>query len=248
MKEGLVIFFFLGVLISALYLTCLSCADNQSAFQVKNEKLEFNNDLEFDKLHDSQVTVKPKPEPKKINLVGYEYKIKYHSTVNLYATCYSKLDGIVEARGIYANQKFADRLHVSERRIQRFHYTVAMPPGYKHFHEALIELPGGVWSHKYRVHVPGYNSPEIPDGKIEGSNQLFEGCQKYLNVFNNKYFSVPRDRMKQRGRIDCLITTAGKYNSLKQRLRNWKSLNKDVKIFEIQKMAVYSDGSKKVIK
>ena len=164
----------------------------------------------------------PPPEIIKRKFVKYVYRLEYKFTKRLYATCYSQFDSPVEARGIYANQNFADKLHRNERRIQRHHYTVALPPELKQYHETLIELPGG-WTHKYRVFVPGYNKPSDAESK-------------------DQVFSVPRDRMRQRGRIDCLITTAGKYADIHQRIRNWKSTHRDCMFYEIVKYKLFDDG------
>jgi len=165
------------------------------------------------------------PKPK---IVSYKYQIVHRFNAKLFCTCYSKLDGPVEAKGIYANQKFADKLHLQERRIQRCHFTVALPPELRQYHEALICVDGK-WRHKFLVHVPDYNS----------------------DVKGEKYWSVPRDRMSQRGRIDILFTTSGKYASIKQRQRYW--MKKDTKqwpieFWEIVKVAVYDDGSEKEVK
>ncbi len=121
----------------------------------------------------------------------------------------------------------------------------------KEYHTTLIELPGNIWTHKYRVHVPDYNKPVRPDAQEIMKNK---GCldlgHRLLQVFNNPYFSVPRDRMKQKGRIDCLFTTAGNYNSIKQRQRQWAKKNThnwSCEFWEIERWAIYNDGTKEKV-
>jgi len=175
-------------------------------------------------------------------LIKYRYEAQYRSTEKLFATCYSKLDGPVEARGIYANESIdrhpkRDRLPRQERRIQRSHYSVALPPELKEKHKALIKIPGVGWRHKWLVHVPDYNKGN--------RNQSIRKGYPF-----DPYFSVPRDRMKWKGRIDVLFTTSGIYASIKQRQTYWK--RKGTKqwpcdFWEIVKIAVYSDGSERVV-
>ena len=204
-------------------------------------------------------TERPEPEPelpqkqaeRKV-IVRYEYRIQKVFTKNLYATCYSQLDSPVEAKGIYANNKFDDFLHRQERRIQRYHYTVAINPELKQYHEALIELPGGIWTHKYRVHVPDYNKSKMPESPFKQGEKSYMDTADYnlLDVFNDPYWSVPRDRMRQKGRIDVLFTTAGNYYSIKKRQSVWARKNTHewpCDFWEIQKIAVYSDGSERKV-
>ena len=176
-------------------------------------------------------------------IVGYRYEIVKVSTELLYATCYSQEDGPIEAKGIYANQKFAAKLSRSERRIQRTHYTCAMPPELKRYHEALIELPNGKWTHKFRVHIPDYNTAEFP--AMKSRDAWLPEDQKLLKLFDDDYFSVPRDRMKWTGRIDVLFTTAGKYATIKQRQNQWAKKNTHnwpCDIWEIVEVPVYGDA------
>ncbi|MFW6173001.1 MAG: hypothetical protein ACOC5T_04590 [Elusimicrobiota bacterium] len=183
----------------------------------------------------------------KRKIIRHEYGLRKVGVKKLYATCYSKYDGPTEMKGIYANQKFADRLHLRERRIQRHHFTVALNPEMDNYHRALIQLPNGTWTHKYRFHVPGYNPDKFPVVREE----TYPKTQKILSAVNHKYFSVPRDRMKWKGRIDVLFTTAGKYNSIEQRQRYWakkNTHNTSVEIWEIQKIAIYSDGTRNLVR
>lgn len=213
------------------------------------EKIEHLEPYEIEEVPGGALTVfetEEKPAAVERKIVRYEYRIEERFTKKLYATCYSQWDSPAEAKGIYANNKFDDFLHRQERRIQRHHYTVAINPEMKEYHEALIELPGGVWTHKYRVHVPGYNKPLRPtqDSTYENA-QYLPRDQRLLSVFNHGYFSVPRDRMKQRGRIDVLFTTAGNYATIKQRQGVWARKNTHewpCTFYEITKWAVYDSG------
>jgi len=173
---------------------------------------------------DSKPIERPVPKPKK-KLIGYKIKYVYRFTINLYATCYSKLDSPVEAKGIYANDDMTE-LPYRERRIQRHHWTVALPPELDKYHRDLIFV-NGRYDHKWRVYVPGYNRFKDYNRKDKTKD---EGLSK------------PRDRVLWKGRIDCLLTTAGKYNSLEQRIRNWGSLNRDCDFYEIVKEPVYEEG------
>ena len=158
-------------------------------------------------------------------LLRYVTRLEYKFSTNLYNTCYTGYDPGDPGHGKYANQKYAAKLHLSERRIRRNHWSAALPPEYKQYHEQLFRLPDGRWTHKFRVHIKGVNKDVI--GKETDSD----------------YFCVPRDRMKQKGRIDFLITTAGNYMSRDQRVANWKSINRDVEFWEFNRYAIYSDGS-----
>lgn len=224
---------------------------------VNGEQVTFKKETEnlFD---DIELHAEEKPEPpvkkepvelKQKKLLSYRYALSYKFTKKLYATCYSQWDSEWERAGIYANNKYSSELHKSERRIQRHHYTVALPPELKEYHNALIQLPDGTWTHKYRVHVPDYNRKEKP---VKKNPESFIGRTNYLlSMFNDKHFSLPRDRMRQTGRIDVLFTTAGKYNSIKQRQRAW--MNKythehPCQFWEIEIYAVYSDGTEKKVR
>ena len=211
------------------------------------------NDLEWPEaaLPNTPPLLSPEPlpevhEPPVIQdpvIIGYRYEIVRRFTRNLYATCYSKEDGPIEAKGIYANQKFADKLDRTERRIQRTHYTVALPPELRGFHEALIELPDGTWVHKFRVHVLDYNSESFPT--LTSGDSWLPESQRLLKLFDDPYFSVPRDRMKWKGRIDVLFTTAGNYATIKQRQNHWARKNTHewpCDFWEIVKVPVYGES------
>jgi len=185
------------------------------------------------------------------NIISFVYLIVKIKEVNLYATCYSQQDSTIEMKGIYANQKYASFLNKSERRINRNHYTVALNYNMKEYHEGLINV-NGIWTHRYRFHVPDYNADIIEKFKIK--NDTYMNDIDYLRIFNNDYFSVPRDRMSNKkeyaNRIDVLFTTAGKYSTIKQRQRAWarrNTHNMPIEIWEIQKWAFCKDGSKRRI-
>jgi len=167
-------------------------------------------------------------------LIDYRYKPIYRWTRTLKTTCYSKYDPGDPGHGRYANDDMT-QLPIQERRINRHHYTVALPPELNEFHRALIWLPNKGWRHKYMFHVPEYNgaNKDYPFGNISPKIK--------------PYLSVPRDRMKQRGRIDVLFTTAGDFFDIAQRQRHWGAPMKEVECWEIVKIAEYSDGSRKVV-
>lgn len=218
-----IILIVLAVVLMAVMCGCRCPAGRQAEIQ------DIDSDMEFDHVDPvvmTPKTVKEEPKPE-VRPAYMEFRLEKIGEVKLYATCYSQQDGTVEKMGKYANQKYATMLHKSERRIQRSHYTVAINPEMKKYHDEMIELSDG-WTHKYRFHVPGYNSSLMEDGE-----------------YDSGYFSVPRDRMTQRGRIDCLITTAGQYATLEQRLKNWKSSNRQCEVWEIKKYIVYTDGSER---
>lgn len=163
---------------------------------------------------------KPAPlsEPPVVVETRYEYRLQF--TVELKATCYSKYDPGDPGHGRYANDDMTE-LPIQERRINRHHYTVALPPEYNDQHRELIWLPGTGWRHRWGIHVPGYNN-------------------------EREYLSVPRDRMKQRGRIDVLFTTAGKYFDIPQRQRHWGAPMKLCEFWKIVRIKKYSDGKEVV--
>jgi len=166
----------------------------------------------------------PKPELIKRRFVRMVYKLEYSHSVIRYTTCYTGFDKGDPGHGKYANQRFADKLHLYERRIRYEHNTVALCPEDKQYHLALIEIPGKGWTHRYRVHIQGVHSDEISTHT------------------DTKYFAVPRDRMKQKGRIDYLITQAGKFATKEQRVRNWKSINRKVDFWKWNIYKLYDDG------
>jgi hypothetical protein len=170
------------------------------------------------------VKKEPAPIPTKRKFVRYEYRLEYQFSKIRYTTCYTGFDKGDPGHGKYANQNFADKLHLYERRIKYEHNTVALCPEDKKQHEELIQMPDGAWTHKWRIHIDGVHQNEITEKT------------------DSDYFGVPRDRMKQSGRIDFLITQAGKYNSLDQRVRNWKSLKRKIEYWKWKVYRLYDDG------
>jgi len=164
------------------------------------------------------------PKPVKRRFVRMVYKLEYSHSVIRYTTCYTGYDKNDPGHGKYANQRFADKLHLYERRIRYDHNTVALCPEDKQYHLALINIPGKGWTHKYRVHIHGVHTDEISTHT------------------DSKYFAVPRDRMKQSGRIDYLITQAGKFETKEQRVKNWKSINRKVDFWKWNVYRLYDDG------
>lgn len=195
---------------------------------VKEYELEYEEQTDsgqVELLECSEPGVKRQTEELKI--IRYEWRLVKRFSQKLYATCYSKEDGPTEAKGIYSNNKYAQLLHKSERRIQRHHWTVALPPELKKYHNELVYV-NGKWTHKWRMHVPEYNTADKSRG------------------FDAGYWAVPRDRMLQRGRIDVLFTTAGNYASIKQRQNAWARMNTHntpVEFWELVKCPVYEKGN-----
>lgn len=227
--KNIVLFFVMAVISIWIY-TCGCNGSNEISQEEIYEGLDII-DVD-DKIKEPPVKTQPvdikevtriKQQQKK-QIIGYKYFLVKRFTKKLYVTCYSQHDGPIEKKGVYANQKYADKLHISERRIRRHHYTCALPPELKNYHENLIYL-NGKWTHKYRVHISGYNNDDKDD-------------------IDRGYWSVPRDRMLQRGRCDALITTAGKYATIQQRLKHWKSNIREVEFWEIVKRPVYRKESK----
>jgi len=209
--------------------------------------LDFGDDDTADKEDITEIQEETVTKTAPVDVIKTVYVIRKVKTVTLYATCYSQEDSHVERKGIYANQKYAGMLSRSERRINRTHYTVALNYHMRQYHEALINI-NGTWTHKYRMHVPDYNTGKKPDFKISGDMYIDE--IEYMRIFNDPYFSVPRDRMGNKkeyaNRIDVLFTTAGNYASIKQRQKAWarkNTHNTPVEIWEIQKLFIYKDGT-----
>lgn len=98
----------------------------------------------------------------------------------------------------YANDDLLD-LPLEERRLQEWHYTVALMLNMDEYHRALVRLPDGQVTHRYRFHIQGYN-PEFQAISYRDTGLLQE--------FNGAYFSLPRDRMPSQwtDRIDILFT------------------------------------------
>ena len=184
----------------------------------------------------------PEPIPA---IVGYRYKIEKKFTLIRYATCYEQNDGPIERKGIYANDDMRD-LHRSERRLTWGHFTVALAPEDDSYHRALIELPGGIVTHKWRVHVPDYNKEAFPT--LTSRDAYLPEGERYKAYFDSSYWSVPRDRHKWKGRIDVLFTDADVYYDIDQRQKYWARKNTHewpCEFWEIEKWAVYSDGTER---
>lgn len=225
-----------------------SCAvpDTRKSIHKEPEELEFEFDehepvLEWDipdptiqeptvithaskQIPDKADNSKPVPAQKKF--VKYIWRLEYRFSRIRYTTCYTGYDKNDPGHGKYANQKYASKLHLYERRIRYEHNTVALCPEDKIYHQQLIQMSDGIWTHKWRVHIHGVHRDQICEATDSG------------------YFGVPRDRMKQSGRIDYLITQAGKYKDMEQRVKNWKSMNRKVDFWEWTRYALYSDGSR----
>jgi len=223
-KIALVITFIVGTMV----LTSVCCMRRGIKARVeqslKPETLVWSSDpspVKKENLNNELVPPEPKKSERKfLRLV---YKLEYQFSKTRYTTCYTGFDEGDPGHGKYANQKFADKLHLQERRIKYEHNTVALCPEDKIYHEQLIDIKG-TWTHRWRVHVDGVHSDQRDSATDSG------------------YFGVPRDRMKQSKRIDFLITTAGKYNSKEQRVRNWKSYNRKVDFWCWKVYRLFDDG------
>jgi hypothetical protein len=188
--------------------------------------------FEFDLEESDPAAEPPLPDPAPIADPEHRIEIRRVGTIDLYATCYSMFDGATESRGWYANHwnpLTRPYLPIQEERIQTWHYTVALPPELADYHTKLIQLPGGSYTHAYRFHVPGYNLDALPaPGSHESDTDVF-------SVINHGYYSVPRDRMKWRGRIDVLFT--GSLDAVLRKQRDWKRRKThglQIEIWEVQ--------------
>jgi len=171
------------------------------------------------------------PAPKKVDRI--EYRLEYRFSGTRYTTCYTGYDPGDPCTGNYANQKFAGRIHRHERFIRYEHNTVALNDQDKRYHNELIQLPDGSWTHKWRVHIDGVHKDYRDD----------TGVRTLSDDTDTVEFAVPRDRFHKRGRIDYLITQAGRYASKEQRVRNWRSVKRECDFWEWTVYRVYSDGS-----
>lgn len=161
------------------------------------------------------------PVPIDRKFVKFVYRLEKVFETTLVASCYTGYDPGDPGHGKYANDDL--NLPRNERRIKRHHTTVALPRQYHKQHEELIQLPSGT-THRWRVHVEGINAPDI------------------TRDTDRHYFCVPRDRLNRTDRIDYLITCAGKYATIKQRIRNWKNLNRRCEFWEWRKYKLFDDG------
>jgi len=258
-----------------------------NVFSMKKENEKIVTKVEYDYDGDGRIELeepeKNKEEPKKSEFKvnsAQIYKVERKIEKIIYRifkvgeteqklTCYSKLDGGIEAKGVYANESIdlcADRLLYNERRIRGNHYTVAVNYEMKQYHEKLINI-NGVWTHKYRFHVPNYNSDIMPDKSIDRFAPR-ESSNWYLMFFNSPYFSAPRDRMgchtkrnsngqiitrdkySFEDRMDVLFTSAGNFASIRDRQCGWMRNTPpkvNVEMWEICKLVVYNDGTEEIV-
>lgn len=168
----------------------------------------------------SEDFVAPEPEPPPIP--EPQASLRYVTTYWLDATCYHRWSDHPKTNGRYAN--YDTDLPLQERVIQDWHYTVALNYAMDEFHSSEVRLPDGQLTHKYRLHVPGYNSPTMePSPHYTG----------WLADFNGAHWSVPRDRMpaKWRGRIDILFT--GCESAARGKASRWGKRFVPVEIWEI---------------
>jgi len=191
--------------------------------------------MEFSDHNDEIIEELPERDKPKRRIVKLLTRIVKIERLNLYATCYSQYDGKVEVKGWYAchwNKVLRRLIAPQEHRIQLWHYTVAIPPERKELHESIIKLPDGRWTFKYRIHVPEYNLKDRPTSG------------KMTDVVDHGYWSVPRDRMKWKGRIDVLYT--GDIGAVRRKQKIWKrkgTKNWPIDVWEIQIWAMFNDGT-----
>jgi len=172
----------------------------------------------------------PPPAPPPRTVVGYTTQIIERFTVTPRVTCYSQYDGEVESKGLYASwwNEIHEDLPVSERTIQQYHYTAAMPEEYRRYHEELNRLPNGTHYFRWLIHIPGYNG-EDKDGPDAW-----------------RYYSVPRDTCPQPGRVDVLFTGSKPHVLDEQKLWKEKPTHLPCTFYEVVPVAVYSDGTAEV--
>jgi len=278
--------FWFGILVGiALTLGVLiphGCAPEKSidiASIGADEELVFGdelNDLNFDKsgiresktvdeeypdlVNEPPVLKDEKKNPEKI--LRYVYRWSPVEKRRRFLTTYSKWDSPAEMKGIYANQKFAQYLNIYERRIRDKHYAVALNLTDANYHNALVRLPNGAWTHKYRVHVPNYNTSAKPSLEAARQDDAYLGSDissLILALGSSSYFSQPYDRMSHgrdkknhNGRCDYCedeqildVLHTGYEGIVKQKQKKWKKSNQkytDVVFWELCKFAQYSGG------
>ena len=197
-------FSYLLMLSSFVFLLVISCQrpdqkNNKKIYLLNEEKKGIiNNDIDLVRKINVETVKDNFVAEKRGNkvILGYNYRLEYVETINRKVTCYSKDDPGDPGHGKYANINFADKLYRSERHINSSHFTVALNYDDKEWHENLIQLSGGTWTHKYRFHVPGYNKEKKPDLNHYPYGDSFLGDDyDFKSITDNTYFSIPRDRM-----------------------------------------------------
>lgn len=165
-------------------------------------------------------TPAPTPIPMAIPRASLKLVAVYYLDATAYHRWSDKKPGYKRP---YANNKFDD-LPYGERWLQEYHYTVAMNLAMDEYNRSRIRLPDGQVTNKYRLHVPGYNTP---------ANYLSDHYTGDLAWLNGTYFSVPRDRMPSQwiGRIDVLFT--GDQEHAEQEARIWGNRFLPIEIYEI---------------
>ena len=181
------------------------------------------------------------PPPPRKKFIGYDYRIPKVGDMERVASCYSRYDSDVEAKGEYACKKYTF-LEWRERNIYISHYTVALAPEDDIYFRTFLRLPRGMVVHAYLFHVPEYNKGNIQ--AMEDVRSYFTGDQRIRDYLYQPYFSVPRDRMKKYSppRIDVLLT--GCPSAVSRKKGRW-GLRNDYKvdIHRVKVYAKYSDGT-----
>ena len=252
-----------------LYLT-MGCgvivSDSQSQ---EIEKIEYEKDFEIE-MEEEYLKHEPEPktEEKEIKIIDYVLRMIPVVKKKRLATTYSKWDSPKEEKGIYSNQKFANYLPFYERRINTEHYGVALCLTDAKYHNRLIQLPNGKWTHKYRVHVPHYNTdikPTILEASERSKRAYYSISDAILDIAKSRWYSHPRDRMSHdsdgknhNGRCDycednkCIDVLHTGYRAIvKQKQKKWMNSYQRYLVIEFEEIAlfaIYSDGTEKQIK
>ncbi len=160
------------------------------------------NDTARDNIKEPPVVIDPVPLPE-TKFVKYAFRMVPIEKRRRLATTYSKWDSPAERKGIYSNQRFAAYLNLYQRRIRDKHYGVALCLLDADYHNRIVQMPDGTWTHKFRVHVPAYNRGEKPKNmETSDKRDSFIGSNltaQILAIADCKWFSVPRDRMSHKG-------------------------------------------------
>jgi len=269
--------FWSGCFTATFWLASISCSVNDVRVDIPIIE-DYDNDLVFDKqIHENKefelkeeeydISKEPPVITEGPKLSKHVYRMIPVETRKRLLTTYSKWDSPAEEKGIYANQKFANYLNIYERRIRDKHYTVALNLLDDYFHNRLVKLPDGSWTHKFRVHVDGYNKSDFPNiaDIRDGNAYLGSDVSSLLKaVADSDYFSAPRDRMShgsdrknRNGRCDYCsdnqvmdVLHTGYPAIVKQKQKRWMRTNQrytNVDFWEIARFAVYSDGSERQV-
>jgi len=168
------------------------------------------------------------PEQRQTVTTGIRRVAVYYLDVTAYTRWSDNKPGYVRE---YANDDLTT-MPLVERRLQEWHYTVALDLAMDDMHRALITLPDGQVTHKYRFHVDGYN----PGKKVEDNQwadpKYYSGDLRWLN---GRYFSVPRDRFHHHGRMDVLFTGC-------QQHATDEAVNWGVKLIPVEVWEIYMEG------